>query len=107
VALKFDLGEQNAWSFRTWIGVSAAVLLSGCSVTAPFSAAPRLPQNTGAAAPPTDRPVAVPLSGPPPAPPGLSEVASPRRQYYDQKRRRYYYFDPVKKQYFWEDGTPK
>ena len=107
MALKFDLGEQSALTFRTWIGVSAAVLLSGCSVTAPFSAAPRLPQNTGASATSTDRPVAVPLSGPPPAPPGLSEVASPRRQYYDQKRRRYYYFDPVKKQYFWEDGTPK
>lgn len=51
--------------------------------------------------------MAVPLSGPPPAPPGLNEPSAPRRQYFDQKRRKYYYFDPVKKQYFWEDGTPK
>ena len=107
MASKFDRSVHGGNSFRTWIGVSAAVLLSGCSVTAPFSSAPRLPQNTGAASSAPDRPVAVPLSGPPPAPPGLSEVASPRRQYYDQKRRKYYYFDPIKKQYFWEDGTPK
>ena len=107
MALKFDLDVQSGWAFRTWIGVSVAVLLSGCSMTAPFSSAPRLPQTAGAAANSPDRPVAVPLSGPPPAPPGLSEAASPRRQYFDQKRRKYYYFDPVKKQYFWEDGTPK
>ena len=107
MALKFDLGVQKGFLFRTWIGVSAAVLMSGCSVTGPFSAAPRLPQNAGGAVIKTDRPVAVPLSGPPPAPPALTEAAAPHRQYYDQKRRKYYYFDPVKKQYFWEDGTPK
>jgi hypothetical protein len=107
VVWKFDLEAHNGWSFRTWIGVSAAVMLAGCSVTAPFSAAPRLPPNSGAASPSADRPMAVPLSGPPPAPPGLNEPSAPRRQYFDQKRRKYYYFDPVKKQYFWEDGTPK
>jgi len=37
----------------------------------------------------------------------VNESSAPHRQYYDQKRRKYYYFDPVQKQYFWEDGTPK
>jgi hypothetical protein len=97
VTWKFDLRSQNGLSFRPWIGISAVVFLSGCSAVAPFSAAPRLPQNADAP----------PLSAPPPPPPDLTQAAPHHRQYYDQKRRRYYYFDPVKKQYFWEDGAPK
>ena len=29
------------------------------------------------------------------------------RQYFDKLHRRYYYYDPVRKNYFWEDGQPK
>lgn len=104
---KFNL-EAKIWGwFRPCAVVCAALILAGCSVTAPFSAAPRLPTNSGSASSASDRPIAVPLAGPPPAAPGLAEAPVPRRQYYDQKRRKYYYFDPSKKAYFWEDGTPK
>lgn len=30
-----------------------------------------------------------------------------RRQYFDERRRRYYFFDPVRKRYYWEDGSPR
>lgn len=89
------------------------LLLTGCSLVSPFSAAPRLPAQaaspTGAAAPvaASDRPVAVPISAPPPAPPSVDVNDPRRRQYYDQAHRRYYFFDPVLKRYFWSDGTPK
>ena len=29
------------------------------------------------------------------------------RQYCDKHKRRFYYFDPVKREYFWDNGQPK
>lgn len=105
---------QDARSLRSVpVALGLALLLTGCSVVAPFSAAPRLPpapaaeSATGAAAARSDRPVAVPISAPPPAPPSVDLSDPRRRQYYDQVRKRYYFFDPVLKKYFWSDGTPK
>jgi hypothetical protein len=94
---------------RIGLILAGCLALAACGVTAPFSPAPKLPprpvQKVEAPPAASDRPVALPLNAPPPAPPDMG--ARRHRQYFDQKRRKYYYFDPVLKRYFWEDGTPR
>jgi len=103
---------QDARSLKpVLIALCGAVLLSGCSAVAPFSAAPRLPSpsaaGSGTAPAVSERPVAVPITAPPPPPPSIDTSDPRRRQYFDQVHKRYYFFDPVLKKYFWSDGTPK
>ena len=116
LALSNDLKRRGAVprAMRGLAGtaiLSACLLLTACSITAPFSPAAKLPREPAESPPATapaqsgDRPVAVPMDGPPPTPPDAT--ARRHRQYYDQKRRRFYFYDPVLKKYFWEDGTPK
>ena len=109
-------GLQDARSLKPVLtALGGAVLLAGCSAVAPFSAAPRQPSpsaagagsGSGSAPAVSDRPVAVPISAPPPSPPSNDTSDPRRRQYFDQVRKRYYFFDPVLKRYFWSDGTPK
>ena len=97
-------GRRTAQVAALLVSLAAA----GCA-HAPFSpGAPRGASGDAArpsAAPPSSFPAAGPFQ------PCRSRTCAggdpKRRQYFDERRRRYYFFDPVRKRYYWEDGTPR
>jgi hypothetical protein len=119
------------WTAAACLGLCALVL-TGCSVAAPFSAAPKLRQSAHRSGPAAQTRVYLASREAPPeevmthvpvqqslqqAPLALSTSGGTalaegagqpnHRQYFDASRKRFYYFDPVLRQYLWEDGTPR